>query len=71
MSSQLQLLLSGLLQPDLTRRLGCLMSGVADVKQHAWFNETDWMAIYHKEVGLQNNYVYVYRYRLTLTIDYG
>jgi len=52
MSTELQLLLNGLLQTDLTRRLGCLRSGVSDVKQHVWFNDVDWINIYYKKVCL-------------------
>ena len=52
MSTELQLLLNGLLQTDLTCRLGCLRSGVSDVKQHVWFNDIDWINIYYKKVCL-------------------
>ena len=50
MSSPLRKLLQGLIQPDLTQRLGCLRAGVADIKRHDWFADTDWLAIYYKQV---------------------
>eukprot|EP00049_Salpingoeca_infusionum_P011626 m.203019 g.203019 ORF g.203019 m.203019 type:complete len:357 (+) comp14985_c0_seq2:370-1440(+) len=37
-----------LLQPDLTRRLGALKNGAADVKNLAWFAGADWIALYHQ-----------------------
>lgn len=49
-TSELRLLLHGLIQPDLTRRLGCLRAGASDVKHHVWFAGTDWLAIYDKKV---------------------
>jgi serine/threonine protein kinase len=39
-----------LLEPDLTRRYGCLKDGAGDVKRHPWFNELNWGAIYDKEL---------------------
>ena len=52
MSSDLQQLLHGLIEADLTLRLGCLRSGVADIKQHAWFKDTDWLAVYYQQVSV-------------------
>ena len=50
MSAELRLLLHGLIEPDVTQRLGCLRAGVTDVKRHQWFTDTDWLAIYYKKV---------------------
>ena len=44
------LLREGLLQGDLTKRLGNLKNGVDDIRGHPWFEEIDWMAIYLKRV---------------------
>lgn len=50
MSCDVRHLVEGLIQTDLTQRLGCLRAGVNDVKYHRWFTGTDWLAIYHKKV---------------------
>eukprot|EP00731_Ephydatia_muelleri_P018041 Em0011g81a len=49
-STDLKDLLRNLLQVDLTKRFGNLKGGVADIKQHKWFESTDWIAIYQKKV---------------------
>ncbi|ESO92549.1 hypothetical protein LOTGIDRAFT_190501 [Lottia gigantea] len=49
-SSDLKDLLRNLLQVDLTKRFGNLRNGVNDIKQHRWFNSTDWIAIYQRKV---------------------
>lgn len=49
-SVNLKDLLKNLLQVDLTKRVGNLKNGVADVKQHKWFQNADWMAIYERRV---------------------
>ena len=41
-------LLKNLLQVDLTRRFGTLKSGIRDIKEHRWFKDLDFMAIYEK-----------------------
>ena len=43
-------LLRYLLQVDLTKRFGNLKNGVNDIKNHRWFQTTDWIAIYQKKV---------------------
>jgi protein kinase A len=43
-------LLKNLLQVDLTRRFGNLKSGVKDIKEHRWFKDMDFIAIYKKTV---------------------
>ncbi|KAL5487346.1 hypothetical protein EMCRGX_G019935 [Ephydatia muelleri] len=49
-TADLKDLLRNLLQVDLTKRFGNLKNGVADIKQHKWFESTDWIAIYQKKV---------------------
>ncbi|XP_050403455.1 cAMP-dependent protein kinase catalytic subunit beta isoform X3 [Patella vulgata] len=49
-SGDLKDLLRNLLQVDLTKRFGNLRNGVNDIKQHRWFNSTDWIAIYQRKV---------------------
>ncbi|KAK4005936.1 cAMP-dependent protein kinase catalytic subunit PRKX [Daphnia magna] len=49
-SSEVKDLVRGLLQADLTKRLGNLKNGVGDIKNHRWFQTTDWLAIYQKRV---------------------
>jgi protein kinase A len=49
-SVDLKDLLKNLLQIDLTRRYGNLKSGVKDIKEHRWFKDTDFIAIYVKSV---------------------
>ena len=44
-------LLKNLLQIDLTRRYGNLKSGVKDIKEHRWFKDLDFIAIYKKTVS--------------------
>lgn len=43
-------LLKNLLQIDLTRRYGNLKSGVKDIKEHRWFKETDFIAIFDRTI---------------------
>ena len=50
-SSELKDLLSNLLQADATKRFGNLKNGAGDIKDHAWFSSTDWIALYHKHVA--------------------
>ena len=35
---------------DLSKRFGCLAGGVGDIKTHAWFKATDWMAMLGKDL---------------------
>ena len=39
-----------LLQVDLTKRYGNLRNGVMDIKNHKWFQTTEWIAVYQKKV---------------------
>ena len=43
-------LLKNLLQVDLTRRYGNLKPGVRDIKEHRWFKDMDFIAIYEKTI---------------------
>ncbi|XP_014219547.1 cAMP-dependent protein kinase catalytic subunit-like [Copidosoma floridanum] len=43
-------LIKHLLEVDLTRRYGNLKAGPEDVKKHKWFQKTDWLGIYNREV---------------------
>ncbi|XP_062892116.1 cAMP-dependent protein kinase catalytic subunit alpha-like isoform X1 [Mobula hypostoma] len=47
-SVDLKDLLRNLLQVDLTKRFGNLRNGVNDIKNHKWFSNTDWIAIYRR-----------------------
>ena len=49
-TAELKDLLKNLLQVDLTKRYGNLKNGVNDIKNHKWFQSTDWIAIYQKRV---------------------
>jgi len=49
-SADIKDLLRNQLQVDLTKRYGNLKNGVADIKQHKWFSNTDWIALYQKKV---------------------
>lgn len=51
-SNELKDLLKNLLQVDLTKRYGNLKNGVADIKNHRWFQSTDWIAIYQRRVSI-------------------
>ena len=41
-----------LLQVDLTKRYGNLRNGVMDIKNHKWFQTTEWIAVYQKKVSI-------------------
>ena len=49
-SADLKDLLKTFLQVDVTKRLGNLKNGASDIKAHKWFHNTDWMAIYERNV---------------------
>lgn len=46
----LENILRNLLQVDKTKRFGVSKNGVHDVKNHEWFGNTDWIAIFQKTV---------------------
>lgn len=45
-----QNLLEQLITPDLTKRLGNLLHGSKDIKQHAWFAEVNWERLARKDI---------------------
>ncbi|XP_076178388.1 cAMP-dependent protein kinase catalytic subunit [Ptiloglossa arizonensis] len=47
---ELRDILKNILQVDLTRRYGNLKNGTMDIKEHRWFETTDWNMIYHQKV---------------------
>ncbi|XP_066952375.1 cAMP-dependent protein kinase catalytic subunit 1 isoform X12 [Macrobrachium rosenbergii] len=49
-SGDLKDLLRNLLQVDLTKRYGNLKNAVNDIKNHKWFQTTDWIAVYSRKV---------------------
>ncbi|CAF1118481.1 unnamed protein product [Adineta ricciae] len=42
--------IKGLLQKDLTKRLGLMFNGISDIKKHAWFRDIDWLQIFLKKL---------------------
>lgn len=49
-SEALKDLLKNLLQTDLTKRYGNLKNGFQDIRNHKWFQGTDWIAIYNRSM---------------------
>ncbi|KAG4084706.1 Pkinase-domain-containing protein [Neocallimastix lanati (nom. inval.)] len=43
-------LIERLLTEDITKRLGNLVGEAQDVKQHRWFKDINWQALYNKEI---------------------
>lgn len=43
-------LLQRLITPDLTKRLGNLVNGSADIKNHPWFAEVTWERLHRKDI---------------------
>lgn len=39
-----------LLDPDVTKRYGCLKDGVNDIKNHRWFKNMDWHKLGQKKI---------------------
>ena len=50
LSKPLRDLLQNLIQVDLSKRYGNLRNGVNDIKKHTWFNQTEWMALYQRQI---------------------
>jgi cGMP-dependent protein kinase len=42
LSSEAHGLIEGMLQPDVTKRVGCMKAGTADIKQSEWFDGFSW-----------------------------
>ncbi|XP_057652978.1 cAMP-dependent protein kinase catalytic subunit alpha-like isoform X2 [Diorhabda carinulata] len=49
-TNDLQHLVQNVLQLDLSRRYGNLKNGTQDLKNHRWFKDTDFMALYNRQV---------------------
>ncbi|XP_065908999.1 cAMP-dependent protein kinase catalytic subunit beta-like [Dysidea avara] len=50
MSENLRDLLEKLIQVDLSKRIGNLKNGAADIKDHVWFDTINWTALENREV---------------------
>ena len=35
---------------DITKRIGCMRSGIDDVRKQNFFKKTDWMAVFKRSV---------------------
>lgn len=46
-----KMLIKGLLQPDITRRLGCMHGGVDDIKNQQYFKAVHWNDLYEMKVA--------------------
>eukprot|EP01147_Barroeca_monosierra_P005706 gene5706-8993_t len=49
-SAVLRDILHGLLQTDVTRRLGAMHRGAADIKEHPWLSQLDWNAVFQRKL---------------------
>ena len=47
---RVQDLITKLLNPETTKRLGCLRNGAEDIKNHRWFKGMDWQAVLGRKV---------------------
>lgn len=54
MSDEVQDLLQGLLQRDVSKRLGTGPNGIAEIKAHPWFSSIDWDDIYNMKPNGQS-----------------
>ena len=43
-------LIAGLLEQDLSKRLGCLSGGAEDIKNNPWFQGVDWNIVLQKRI---------------------
>jgi len=50
LTSSLKSLVSGLLEQDITKRLGCTNEGPSAIKKHSWFSGVDWAEVTRKEI---------------------
>lgn len=50
LSSSIKNLISGLLEQDVTKRLGCTAEGSTAIKKHKWFQGVDWDEVSSKEI---------------------
>ena len=61
-TSEVKDLIRNLLQVDVTRRYGCMRSGIQEVKEHRWFIGVDWLAYYLKNVSLYVTIMKLHQY---------
>ncbi len=47
-------LIRKLLERDRTRRLGCMIGGVDDIKQHQWFKQIVWTDVIERRIPVRN-----------------
>lgn len=50
MSNDARDIIGGLCTVDVTKRLGNVKGGAATVKEHPWFRNIDWDAVYHRKM---------------------
>ena len=43
-------LISGLLEQEVPKRLGCMKGGIEDIKSNPWFQGADWLVVLHKRI---------------------
>ena len=49
-SNDLKDLVKNIIQVDLSKRYGNLQNGVKDIKEHAWFQNINWYAIFEQNI---------------------
>lgn len=50
LSMELQALIKGLIEPDLSKRIGNLKDGINDVKYHTFFRPVEWLSLFNRNV---------------------
>lgn len=43
-------LINGLLEHDISKRLGCMKGGAVEIQQHTWFRGVDWNMVKQKKI---------------------
>ena len=43
-------LISKMIEPDMSKRLGCMANGAKDIKDHNWFKGVDWKVVESKQI---------------------
>lgn len=43
-------MIAGLLEQDVSKRLGCLSGGAEDIKNNEWFTGVDWNLVKYKRI---------------------
>ena len=49
-SNDLKEIVKNIIQVDVTKRFGNLKAGANDVKNHLFFKDTDWIALYNRKI---------------------